>query len=245
MQTHTVLIIDNSGSMKIKDVVSSDGTLISRHGAVFEALQKGFFDKQQQAVQGSAAAADSSAANLVTMIRLGEDAEIIFDLLPLDKAGEMCAKVGEKQQHHVDISTRPMNDANNPSPSFVSAVGTLIQQPDPPGVKKIVRLLQKQVSLFEFKVLSSVSISTFFSPPFYCTFLTPLFINGPVPCAQATKHPEWGVVNTQSVRAVKALLAVDPDPDSASDADCDSDESGQAGRMQPRSYACPSTTSFL
>jgi hypothetical protein len=40
--SHTVLIVDNSGSMRSSDVVCNGG-LISRHHAVFDALERGLF----------------------------------------------------------------------------------------------------------------------------------------------------------------------------------------------------------
>ena len=84
--SHTILVIDNSGSMRNEDVFE-EGTrnYISRHQATFNALAKGLFIPQLQAGVGP--------RDVVTIIKLGEDGEVVVSRVPFAEAAKTCGQL--------------------------------------------------------------------------------------------------------------------------------------------------------
>jgi hypothetical protein len=78
-RSHTVLIVDNSGSMR-KDDVQGHNT---RTAAVYDCLEHQFVIPQIEAIKSSAKGALDAVATLITM---SDEAEVVFERQPFDQA---------------------------------------------------------------------------------------------------------------------------------------------------------------
>jgi hypothetical protein len=80
--SHTILVIDSSGSMRNVDVSDGGSILMSRHTATLNALSKGLFIPQLQA--------GVESSDVVTMIKLGEAGELMLNRVPFKEAAVQC-----------------------------------------------------------------------------------------------------------------------------------------------------------
>eukprot|EP00040_Diaphanoeca_grandis_P026536 m.148848 g.148848 ORF g.148848 m.148848 type:complete len:605 (-) comp30625_c0_seq2:373-2187(-) len=80
-RSHTILIIDFSGSMRTRDVSSGIDQRITRHNAVFDALNEGVFKPQILHV---------TSKDVVTMVKLSDDATAVLDTVPFAEAAKRC-----------------------------------------------------------------------------------------------------------------------------------------------------------